>query len=214
MAIDYRCPSCGKLLRVDDTATGRQAQCPQCGNQSTVPAAAVSSPIAPPAPVPLMGGDGPNPFQSPTQSSGPVLMEPGAIDQYAAGRVAGPAIAMIVVGALEIVTYVGVIVVYSLVIALALGGAAQFQGDPHEIALGGVVMIAYGAMGLLMAVLVVVGAVKMKNLKGYGLAMASAIIAMLPCSPCCAIGLPFGIWALVVLNDENVQAAFYRPGPV
>ena len=47
MAIEYRCPSCGKLLRVDDTAAGRQAQCPQCGKQSTVPAAAVSSPFAP-----------------------------------------------------------------------------------------------------------------------------------------------------------------------
>ena len=39
---------------------------------------------------------------------------------------------MIVVGALEIVTYVGVVVIYSLVVAMALGGAAQFQGDRDD----------------------------------------------------------------------------------
>ena len=70
------------------------------------------------------------------------------------------------------------------------------------------------SLGLLMGVLVIVGAVKMKNLKSYGLAMTAAIIAIIPCSPCCLLGLPFGIWALVVLNDENVKAAFYRPAPM
>jgi DNA-directed RNA polymerase subunit RPC12/RpoP len=27
-------------------------------------------------------------------------------------------------------------------------------------------------------------------------------------SPCCLLGLPFGIWALVVLSDIHVRAAF------
>ena len=34
---------------------------------------------------------------------------------------------------------------------------------------------------------------------------------MVPCiSPCCLLGLPFGIWALSVLNKPHVQAAFKR----
>jgi hypothetical protein len=49
----------------------------------------------------------------------------------------------------------------------------------------------------------------MKKLESYSFAMAAAIIAMIPCiSPCCLLGLPFGIWALVVLGDGSVKAAF------
>jgi hypothetical protein len=43
----------------------------------------------------------------------------------------------------------------------------------------------------------------------YGAAMTGAIIACVPCcSPCCFIGIPFGIWALIVLNDPVVQEWF------
>jgi hypothetical protein len=48
----------------------------------------------------------------------------------------------------------------------------------------------------------------MKQLKNYGLAMTGSIIAMLPCSVCCLLGLPFGIWSLVVLNNPEVKEAF------
>jgi hypothetical protein len=49
----------------------------------------------------------------------------------------------------------------------------------------------------------------MKRLENHGMSMAAAIIAMVPCiSPCCLIGLPIGIWALTVLNDPSVKAAF------
>ena len=37
----------------------------------------------------------------------------------------------------------------------------------------------------------------------------ATIIAMVPCiSPCCLVGLPIGIWALVVLMKPEVKAAF------
>lgn len=53
------------------------------------------------------------------------------------------------------------------------------------------------------------GALKMKNLESYGLAMAAAIIACIPCcGSCCCIGIPVGIWSLVVLRKPEVKAAF------
>ncbi|NVJ04264.1 hypothetical protein HUW63_03280 [Myxococcus sp. AM001] len=53
------------------------------------------------------------------------------------------------------------------------------------------------------------GALKMKNLQSYGLAMAAAIISVIPCcGPCACLGIPVGIWALVVLNKPEVKAAF------
>ncbi|GHG69900.1 hypothetical protein GCM10012319_14390 [Comamonas sp. KCTC 72670] len=57
--------------------------------------------------------------------------------------------------------------------------------------------------------LVFFGALKMKNLQSYGLAMAAAIIAVIPCcGPCVCLSIPVGIWALVVLNKPEVKAAF------
>ena len=38
--------------------------------------------------------------------------------------------------------------------------------------------------------------------------MAGAIVAMLPCSGCCLLGLPIGIWAIIVLIDSDVKRAF------
>jgi len=40
--------------------------------------------------------------------------------------------------------------------------------------------------------------------------MAGAVVAMLPCQCCCLLGLPAGIWALVVLNKPEVNSQFGR----
>jgi hypothetical protein len=73
--------------------------------------------------------------------------------------------------------------------------------------LGAVVRIIPLAFG----VLVLVGALRMQQLRNRGLAMTAAIVAMVPCfSPCCLLGLPFGIWALIVLSKPEVQSQFDR----
>jgi len=39
--------------------------------------------------------------------------------------------------------------------------------------------------------------------------VVASILAMVPCiSPCCLLGIPIGIWALVVLMKPEVQQAF------
>lgn len=53
------------------------------------------------------------------------------------------------------------------------------------------------------------GALKMKKLENFGLSTAAAIIAIIPCfQPCCCLGIPVGIWALVVINKPEVKSAF------
>ena len=56
--------------------------------------------------------------------------------------------------------------------------------------------------------IVMIGAWKMKNLSGRGFVFFSTIFAMLPCNGCCMLGLPLAIWALIVLNDDDVKRAF------
>jgi hypothetical protein len=74
---------------------------------------------------------------------------------------------------------------------------------------GGTVIILAMA-GLFIDAIIFLGAFKMKHLESYGFAVAAAILAAIPClsSPCFALGMPFGIWALVVLMRQDVADAF------
>lgn len=74
MPIEFRCPSCGKLLRTPDESAGKQGKCPQCGTITQIPteSPAVPSDQTPPNPSPpsnqiqndLFGGSAPAPAQS------------------------------------------------------------------------------------------------------------------------------------------------------
>jgi hypothetical protein len=66
-----------------------------------------------------------------------------------------------------------------------------------------------GAIGSVCSLIIIVGGLKMRSLSGYGLAMTGAILALIPCTnSCCIIGMPVGIWALIVLVNADVKAAF------
>ena len=58
-------------------------------------------------------------------------------------------------------------------------------------------------------IVIILGALKMKNLESKGLAMTAAILSMINIGNCCCLlGLPFGIWALVAMNKPAAKAAF------
>lgn len=64
-------------------------------------------------------------------------------------------------------------------------------------------------LGLVTSVLAIFGGLQMRNLRLYGLAIGASIVAMIPIAgPCCCIGLPVGIWSLVVLMKPEVKSAF------
>ncbi len=62
---------------------------------------------------------------------------------------------------------------------------------------------------LLVAGVTIAGSVSMMSLRRYPLAVIAAILSMLPfATPCCVLGLPLGIWALVVLFRPEVSQSF------
>jgi hypothetical protein len=62
---------------------------------------------------------------------------------------------------------------------------------------------------LVLSAVTILAGVRMMQLRSYGLVMAGVILSMIPCcSGCCCLGIPFGIWALVVLNRPSVKASF------
>ena len=62
---------------------------------------------------------------------------------------------------------------------------------------------------LTMSVLVLLGALRMKALRNYEFSVIGALLALLPCvTSCCLIGLPFGIWAIIVLRRPGIKGQF------
>jgi hypothetical protein len=56
---------------------------------------------------------------------------------------------------------------------------------------------------------IIFGAMKMRNLESWGIALAATIVSMVPyASPCCCSGIFIGIYGLVVLMNSEVKAAF------
>jgi hypothetical protein len=80
----------------------------------------------------------------------------------------------------------------------AMKDYAENPATPYGVALSGV-------FGLL----IIAGGIKLMGLSGSALPVTGSILAMIPCtsSCCCLIGLPAGIWALVVLSRPDVKAA-------
>lgn len=55
----------------------------------------------------------------------------------------------------------------------------------------------------------VVGGLAMRSLGNYGLGMTGAVVSLLPgLTGCCCTGMPFGIWALMVLVRQDVKDGF------
>lgn len=125
--------------------------------------------------------------------------------------VKGPALA------LKITAIVGwVAVVLGLVMNVLQMAGIQLAPEPpagapraNWMALSGIWGIISGVISAAIGVVIFMGASKMEKLQNHSFAFTAAILAMLPCvSPCCILGLPLGIWALVVLNKPEVKSQF------
>ncbi len=138
----------------------------------------------------------------------PIDQGPVTTPAAAADKVNSPAIALMVTAIIGIILQaIGV-----LMNLLGTGVAAteSVNGEDQFAAMvGGGTGIVTGIIGIIIGVIVLVGAMKMRKLESYGFAMTASVLAMIPCvSPCCILGLPFGIWAIVVLSKPEVKEAF------
>ena len=125
--------------------------------------------------------------------------------------VQGPAIGLIVTAGLGfILGALGIVMNLAGVTMGAMGGQQQSQEVPAWVnMMSGGLGIVSSLLGIVMSVVILMGALKMKKLENYTFAIIATVVAMVPCiSPCCFVGLPIGIWALVVLNKPEVKGAF------
>jgi hypothetical protein len=123
-------------------------------------------------------------------------------------KVRWPAIGMLVTAVLCILLQLAIIV--ATLLGVEFPGMEQYQRDIPQWAewMSGGMNIALALFGIAVSGFMIFGSIKLMRLESYGIALATAIIAMIPCSVCCCIGLPFGIWALIVMHAPDVRPAF------
>jgi hypothetical protein len=155
------------------------------------------------------------PVAQPLPSGVPITNVPS---NNAQSLVNGPAIALMVVGILyalvAVVVMLGSILGWGLT---AFTGGRNAGNMPPEVArimqnMGGAVGVVVPIVQLVLAGFFIFASMKMRKLESYGLVMVATILSMLPCfSPhcCCILGLPIGIWILVVLSKPEVKSAFH-----
>jgi hypothetical protein len=143
---------------------------------------------------------GQNPYQPPDSLEEPLEELPlSAVE--ARQRLQLPAYGQIAAGVFGILF--GFFLLWLLIVA-----------DPHESStLGGLVwelMLPVLLVLFLMLIYAVIvsGGLAMLRVRRYRLARWSAVLTIAFLGGSCPLGLPFGVWALIVLNNRRVRAAF------
>lgn len=122
-------------------------------------------------------------------------------------RLNGPGLALMITAGI----FIGLLVLALImnIVLVATGNAANLgrQGISGEMVVG--FRIVFGLLLIVINVIIFKGGKSMRELENYSSSRLAAILALIPCcGPCYLLGIPFGIWALVVLGDQSVKASF------
>ncbi len=121
--------------------------------------------------------------------------------EAARDQVKGPATGLIVIGVLNwiIISLIG-----------AVGSLLQLKRLEAGTSTFPVVLLSLAA--LFLSSVILIAGLKMKRLQNYRLAILGSILAMIT-TPGNLLGLPIGIWSLVVLSQKNVRSMFGKELP-
>jgi len=187
--LQFHCPSCHTLIQVDEAYAGRQVRCSSCGSVAVAPELD-SPPNHDPQPTPVQ--ETLNPYAATTLTSevdsmprdGNPLMIPG--------------VALMILSGL----WGGILAINILFRLLSLQNPPANQ--PIEAIISGVITsIGLGAIHAL----IVYGGYSMTQQQNKACCTAACIFASIPCccSPFWLLGMPFGIWGLVVLDRTRFK---------
>src|SRR5687768_8267135 len=123
-------------------------------------------------------------------------------------QVQTPGLLLTIVGIVGAVLQVLSLVLNMVGVGVGAIGASEMPEFVGQM-MSGVIGIVFSAIAIAVGLFIAYAGMQMRQLRNYTLSMIGAIVAMIPClSPCCCLGLPVGIWALVVLFKPGVRDAF------
>lgn len=126
---------------------------------------------------------------------------------HAKGQVSVPAIFMMVgTGLWTLFSLLSIVInLFQIGIGTVLGGSKGAFGFLFQ----GTFSLVMNVIGLIIPILIFIGATKMMKLKSQGWAITASILCLLCSNPCCCpLGLAAGIWSLVVLSKPEIKSAF------
>lgn len=217
------CPSCRRQLQVPDELIGRQVQCPSCNLTFTTTAAGTGQP---PRMSPLAGSPGAPPLSGEGQGAGILALGgPGTEDEArrarARSRVIAPAICLLIVGILGILSPLQFVLSLKTLNREALEKQIAASNPPKNAQeremqekIVDVMMnlkegngYIIGALLAGVALVIALAGGLMLARKARWLSLTGSVLAMVYL-PCCCLGLPIGIWSLIVLLSPDVTAAY------
>ena len=122
-------------------------------------------------------------------------------------RLKVPAIGLLVAGVVNLLASVSIVL---LLVYVNLGYSMpglDFPDTYIEIA-EIVLFLVIALVSLVLGIILVLGSARMVDLQSYPIAVFAAVASVLPLAVGFPFGLPFGIWALLVLSRQDVKAAF------
>ncbi len=143
----------------------------------------------------------------------------------------GPGVGLIVAGALSMISSIGFVIwaMLMMVAAQSVGEATanidmvdakqemskadrqqlKKMGDSiSTVGRGlGFGLIVGGALAFVVSCLIIYGGIQMTRASSYSFCVIAAVLAMLP-TGCWLVTLPLGVWAIVILLDNNVKGEF------
>jgi len=205
--MDYTlsCPACRGKVRVPASLLGKKVRCPRCQHtyRAEAPADAVDEVEVLDEPPRRRRRD--HEFEDERQEYDVRPRRRRAGRARASELATPPAIALMIAGGLGLA--------YALVNALfAIIGHGDLllnrfgaRGAPAAVSIGYLIGV---SLPFIWGIVVTFGGYKLLRLENYVSVFVAAIFSMLPCNLGCFLGIPFGIWAIVVLCQPVVRDSF------
>lgn len=107
------------------------------------------------------------------------------------------------------IVIVGLSLVFHSSAAFSMMDRLREQGEDEAFAAGVVAgqIFAVVVSGVVMLT-ILAGGIQMIRFKVWGLCLAACILTMMPCNCFCLLGMPIGIWGIVMLSLSPVRSAF------
>ena len=149
-----------------------------------------------------------NPYQAPLSDPQKATVE-NPIAANSKVSIKAPAICLIVVSIISILYLLFAFVVNAILVSAPLQmdeAAIEITDHDNFELFSNVFKI---CCSIVANIVTLIGSINMLQFKNYRFAMVGSIVACIPCcSPCIVLGIPFGIWGLSVLNNEEIRAKF------
>ena len=151
------------------------------------------------------------PFENPYQSTNLTLPpdDSGSDDSAAKSLVKPPAMILMILSIISIVLSVGLLISYAGQIDMAMfEDFTQANPDEQEGDATVITNVVGSILSIPFQIFFIFGCKKMMQLESKSVVWMMLILAVIPCCTPCCVGLPFGIWGIVVMNNPIVKLAF------